>query len=870
MLQLIGDHLWQSTVCVGVAWLLTLALRKNHASIRFWVWFAASMKFLVPFAALVAIGTALPWKPAPIAANGPIEIFEFVSQPFSASVATAVTSTPALERWTLERLAATGLPALWVLGTLTVLGVWLARWRRIRVTVTAATKDTGSRERQLLSRLAAERGLLAPELRLSTGAVEPAVIGVRRPLLLWPAGISPRLTDAQVEAILSHELAHIARRDNLLALSHMGVQAIFWFHPLVWFIGTRLVHERERACDEEVVRRSGQREAYAEGILRTCEHCSESSLPCAAGVTGSDLKARVAMIMRGTTRRLGPARTTLLAASALAIAGVPVLAGLATPSTTGEPPATVGDIATNRTFEAVSIRPNRTATREGGLRPLLAGGRMEAEAVSARTLTMVAYGTPVAVLPEQIVGGPSWFADERFDVIAKAAEPLNFDGTRERLRTLLRDRFKLRLRREVRQRPILALSLTRNRPLGSQLRPSTSTCVPADRGVGSVDWSRLCGVKASAPGLLRAERVTLESLAGILSGLPAMHLVVQDRTGLRGYFDVDLTWDPVPDAPGAGPVLPTALQEQLGLRLVPETGPVPYWIVDHVEKPSALESVRALSSIAAGPPVSQPALVATPQPASPPGAATPTPAARTPDEPLASIKPSLPDTPNRVRMLPGGRLEATGVYVRQLINVAFEIQTILLAQTPEWTEKEHFDISAKFGEDSEDVRKAGPAMLAMLRDLLRTRFKLILHKETREMPVYLLVRSRSDGRLGERLKPSTRDCTVTNVFGDGGARPCGVFGGGWGQLMGDGVDLATMSKMLSSMVDRPVVDRTGLSGTLDLDLTYDSEKFPPQRRDPTKPDIFTAIKEQLGLELRSGVAPIEVTVVDRVERPTPN
>ena len=88
----------------------------------------------------------------------------------------------------------------------------------------------------------------------SRNSYVPGVFGIVRPVLLWPRDIETRLDDAQVRAILAHELAHVRRRDNLTAAVHMVVEAIFWFYPLVWWIGSRLVNERERACDEEVVR----------------------------------------------------------------------------------------------------------------------------------------------------------------------------------------------------------------------------------------------------------------------------------------------------------------------------------------------------------------------------------------------------------------------------------------------------------------------------------------------------------------------------------------------------------------------------------------------------------------------------------------
>src|SRR5208282_2644996 len=121
--------------------------------------------------------------------------------------------------------------------------------------------------------------------------------GIWRPILFWPARVSERLGDSQLEAILAHEIGHVRRRDNLTAAIHMLVEAVFWFHPLVWWIGARLVEERETACDQDVLRFEREPEVYAEGILKVCEYCLEAPLLCVSGVSGSDLKKRIQGIM---------------------------------------------------------------------------------------------------------------------------------------------------------------------------------------------------------------------------------------------------------------------------------------------------------------------------------------------------------------------------------------------------------------------------------------------------------------------------------------------------------------------------------------------------------------------------------------------
>ncbi len=148
-------------------------------------------------------------------------------------------------------------------------------------------------------------------------------------MLLLPDGIGDRLAPAELQAILAHELCHIRRRDNLATLMHMVVEVVFWFHPLVWWLGARLMDERERACDEEVLRMGSEAEAYAEGILKVCELYLQSPLKCVAGVSGANLKKRIEAIMANRPmRNLSlPKKVGLVLAAVLAIA-IPVILGI--------------------------------------------------------------------------------------------------------------------------------------------------------------------------------------------------------------------------------------------------------------------------------------------------------------------------------------------------------------------------------------------------------------------------------------------------------------------------------------------------------------------------------------------------------------
>jgi TonB family protein len=147
--------------------------------------------------------------------------------------------------------------------------------------------------------------------------------------LLWPAGISEHLRDEHLAAILAHEVQHVRRRDNLAAAVHMVVEAIFWFHPLVWWMGARLIEERERACDEAVLLLGNPPEIYAEGILKTCEFCVASPLACVSGVTGADLKQRIVRIMtQRSGAELGFLKKLLLVAIGTGAVTIPIVAGL--------------------------------------------------------------------------------------------------------------------------------------------------------------------------------------------------------------------------------------------------------------------------------------------------------------------------------------------------------------------------------------------------------------------------------------------------------------------------------------------------------------------------------------------------------------
>jgi TonB family protein len=304
MLTALLNHLWQSTLFAIAIALLVPFVRNNGAHVRYWLWWAASIKFLVPFAWLAAIGAALYGRTQPI----------FELPEFTATVGRVIepVATALPDGLTVAVLGA------WALGVVGVLAYWLKRAFAIRTALAAADTCAGA--------WATNTGLAVKE---ADTALEPGIVGIVRPVLLVPRGISARLTRAQLCAIVAHEESHWRRRDNLTAALHMVVEALFWFHPLVWWIGARLIEERERACDEAVVKAGHDPRTYADGVLNVCELYVATRLACAAGVSGADLKRRVTYIMRSRVmHELNAVKKALLGTAALGALVVPIAIGM--------------------------------------------------------------------------------------------------------------------------------------------------------------------------------------------------------------------------------------------------------------------------------------------------------------------------------------------------------------------------------------------------------------------------------------------------------------------------------------------------------------------------------------------------------------
>jgi uncharacterized protein (TIGR03435 family) len=566
----LANHVWQSTAFAALVALACLALRNHSPRLRYWLWLAASLKFLVPFSLLVSFGASFeqPQESVPVMQALTVEQVYYAFAPAPPSLA-AGTRAAATFAWP------TALLCLWGAGL-----VGIAAWRF----------------RQWRSLLAVRRRGQSVPLAFPVPTVEadshiePGVFGILRPVLLLPRGLRDQLTDEQFATLIAHELCHVRYRDNLTAALHMAVEALFWFYPPVWWIGSKLVAERERACDQSVLAEGGSAEVYAASILNVCRRYLESPLPCAPGITGSALKSRIQEIMAGRAGRpLSAMRKAALAVAALAAVSIPVAIGVLRAQTLPPPP--------EYTYDVVSVRPS---TGDGRITRIAPGPQsgIRTQGTTVMQLLTFAYDAPTSLFADV----PAWAKTERFDVTFTPHEeeaavgpglPRDqvqgvFSRHRQRMQAVLRDRFGLVLRSETRELPLFALTVAKG---GAKLTPAAN-----DQPGPMIRMMR---------GQMTAESADMKMLIQTLA--PLLGRPVVDETGLEGKYSWEVPWtaDPAVQMPGGpggpgpgGPAGPppsadgggsifTALTEQLGLKLESRKGPVPVLVVEKLEKPEA-------------------------------------------------------------------------------------------------------------------------------------------------------------------------------------------------------------------------------------------------------------------------------------------
>jgi uncharacterized protein (TIGR03435 family) len=434
---------------------------------------------------------------------------------------------------------------------------------------------------RILDGLRTRASVSRPVRLLVSGRVHaPAALGWLRPVVLVPLGALAGLPAAQIEALLLHELAHIRRHDYLVHILQSAVEAVFFYHPAVWWISGHMRTERELCCDDMAVSFTGDAVVYARALAEFAT--ARWAQPAVMAANGGSLAGRIARLLGQTVPSRcpscgsGPAATLIL----LAIGAC----------------ALVAQSGVRPQFEVASVKPS-SAGSVANVRPL--PGRLTADA-PLQILIQYAYG----VQPFQVVDSAKWLQLGRYAIDAKA------DGNTSRnqmflmLQSLLADRFGLKLHRETRDMPVYALA-----PAKGGLRlppPSDGNCVESV-AEAAPEWAGgrmaapgevpftppLCGSVGLALGTMQGGRVAMPELVRKLSLM--LDRAVIDNTGYTGLFDLRIHF--VPDAstpamppppPGSdvpGPSLPQALR-QLGLQLESTKGPVEVIVVDHAQRPS--------------------------------------------------------------------------------------------------------------------------------------------------------------------------------------------------------------------------------------------------------------------------------------------
>ena len=582
MITALGNHLWQSTLFCGLVALLMRTLQGNRAAVRHGLWLAASLKFLVPFSLLVAIAGHVEWRNPPAAVRPPLLVVDQISRPFvTHAPASLPVSTPAAP----DRLRGV-LFAVWLCGFASQCLAWWRRWRQIRAAV----------------RWALPLPLRLPIRAISTRSrLEPGVFGIFRPVLVLPEGIGEYLTTDQLESIVAHELCHVRRHDNLAAAFHMVVEAIFWFHPAVWWIGERMAEERERACDEEVLRAGRDPEDYADGILKVCKLYLRPPLVCMSGVAGPNLKKRIEAIMTDrVVSNLDFGKKVLLAGAGLAALSIPLFIG----ALSAPPVRAQSQPGQHLAFEVASVKANNSADRNWERWEYLPDGGLTAENTVLYGYIATAYNLPFQSV--RLSGGPAWIRSERYDIQAKAQKGTIPPGlspvsrkarTNLMLQSLLADRFHLKIRRETREVPVYALLVARNGLKLKKAATEEKDC-STEGNTDGVACHELNGGQGRG---LHGQAVTMTDIVDFVSNWTDRPFV--DKTDLPGLYAIDTVgWVPLRNRPApppgtdptaediayADPITPTLFTvfDRVGLKIEQQKASIEMFVIESVERPT--------------------------------------------------------------------------------------------------------------------------------------------------------------------------------------------------------------------------------------------------------------------------------------------
>ena len=594
------DLLWQGALVGVLLWLALIALRHRSANARYVASCAALLVLstlpVITIAVLRSAATSAPLTSPALPASPALHASPASALPQTMLQIWLVPETPRIA-W-LEPVQKWALP-LWAVGVL-LLSVRLAWGYGCSFALRRGGDSPDGAMLALVASLAGRIGIDRPVRVLRSSIVDgPSVIGWLRPAILLPPATAMGLTPQQLEAVLAHELAHVRRHDYAVNVAQMLAETVLFYHPVVWWVSRQIRIERELCCDDIAVQSCGDPVGYARALTALArQRLSAPQLSMTA--TGGSLKYRVQRLLGITPRERGPSGAPGVIAVSVAVAALAMnidrLDALGQPQ--DEPPR----------FEVASIKRNTLNDRIIVIQSQ--NGRFTARGHTLRMLVQQAY----QVQEFQIADGPDWIDSERFDIIANepaaqatgvAAGPVAPGPGQPRprdlmLRTLLEERFNLSVHKETRERPVYALVPARSDGrLGATLTRSTVDCK-------TVRGPDACGTSVG-PGYIRARGVTIAQLAAAFSRLTmtgsSLNRLVVDRSGLEGTYDAEVRFTPeyippvgpgpLPGFPGGlppidpnGPSIFTAVQEQLGLKLDAQRGPVEVLVIDSVDRPT--------------------------------------------------------------------------------------------------------------------------------------------------------------------------------------------------------------------------------------------------------------------------------------------
>ncbi|HEX4138276.1 MAG TPA: M56 and DUF3738 domain-containing protein [Bryobacteraceae bacterium] len=560
ILTAVVNSLWQALAVTALVWLVLRFARRINAATRYAIWWATLGVVLI-----------LPVAPRLISV--------IRTHPQPVALATAKPPSVTLAPVIVEPVVVTVPPDRMAIWPLAVAAIWAAilLWRLYQIG-RSYVYLRGVKRRSAVSVVPLPAIPRHADLLISRDIVSPMAVGFLRPAIILPEALVPELSEPERDHVLLHESAHLAKYDDWINLAMRILGGILALHPIAIWILRRIEREREMACDDWVVARTGSARPYAASLARLVElrqAARREMLASGLFGPGSKVGDRIELLLQRDRIFSSRASTRDVVISATALIGLMLAGSLA--------PRWIAFAQDARPrFEVASIKPNSSGLK-GVCCLVQPGGRLHATSATLKSMIEWAYG----VQDYQISGGPTWLDSAGYDILAEpehASNPNweNRDYFRQMVQGLLAERFSLRLQRETKDLPIYELTIAKNGPkMKAFERPQNA------------GDTRIHGGK----GQLIAEKLTMNLLAQeVLSNVLGRPVV--DKTGLTAWYDFKLEWTPDEGVRGpdgqregagdaAGPSIFSAVQDQLGLKLESTRGPVEILVIERAEKPDA-------------------------------------------------------------------------------------------------------------------------------------------------------------------------------------------------------------------------------------------------------------------------------------------